>query len=400
MWTEAARTSLGLAADLVHLRPRTDPDFGAATWLTGVRPGALLAAAEIRPVGLSGRCNPAEAWRIDYATSDRKSRILSATGAVFRSRTPWRGKGPQPTIAFAPSTQGVAPHCDPSYSCTVGARVRRNPLDAIAAYEQPAINLLVAHGANVVLTDYPRDPEDNVQLYCDHVSAARALADAVRAAEALGVGAENLGLWGFSQGGGAVGAWLEQPEYAPELQPLAAMVGAPPADLTAMLDHVDGAMASIVILYAVAGMMASDPAIAEEITPHLSPEGLEAVLFDARVCAAGAVVVRPWAKTRRWTTSGTSMAQLLDDLPKTSEFLVANTLGARRPLRIPTRLWASRYDDLVPHATVEKLALSWGRELETRRLPRVLGRTGTNHFGPYFQHLGRDVEWLLRQLGR
>ncbi|WP_284523321.1 lipase family protein [Corynebacterium aquatimens] len=71
---------------------------------------------------------------------------------------------------------------------------------------------------------------------------------------------------------------MEQPEYAPELQPLAAVVGAPPADLTAMLDHVDGAMASIVILYAVAGMMASDTAIAEEIAPHLSPEGLEAVL--------------------------------------------------------------------------------------------------------------------------
>ncbi|WP_284523337.1 hypothetical protein [Corynebacterium aquatimens] len=174
----------------------------------GVRPGTLLAAAEIRPVGLSGRANPAESWRIDYATSDRKSRILTATGAVFRSRTPWRGKGPQPTIAFAPSTQGVARHCDPSYSCTVGAQVRRNPLDAIAAYEQPAINLLVAHGANVVLTDYPRDPEDNVQLYCDHVSSARALADAVRAAASLGVGAENLGLWGFPRAAGpSVPGW-------------------------------------------------------------------------------------------------------------------------------------------------------------------------------------------------
>lgn len=206
------------------------------------------------------------------------------SGAVFRSRTPWKGRGQRPTVAFAPSTQGVAPQCDPSYSCTVGVAFRKRPFDVIAAYEQPAINLLVAAGANVVLTDYPRDPEDNVQLYCDHVSAARALADAVRAAEQLGVRSAVVGLWGFSQGGGAVGGWLENPEYAPEIQSAAAVVGAPPADLLATLHHADRAIASVVILYAVAGMMAASPAVAAELAPVLSPQGLEIVLFDSGVC--------------------------------------------------------------------------------------------------------------------
>ncbi|OFT75708.1 MULTISPECIES: lipase family protein [Corynebacterium] len=399
MFTPIARTALGLAGSVFVLRPRTDPEFAAATWLAGARPGQLLAAETISPIGLGGRMNPAKAWRISYATSDRDSRVLSATGAVFRSLSPWRGEGEAPTVAFAPSTQGVAPRCDPSYTCTVGFSTRRSPLDAIAAYEQPAINLLLACGANVVVTDYPRDPEDNVQLYCDHVSSARALADALRASSELGIDTTNLGLWGFSQGGGAVGAWLEQPEYTPELQPLAAVVGAPPADLIAMLDHVDGAMSSVVILYAVAALMAADERIAGEITPYLSGEGVRAVMLGAQVCAAGAVLHRPWAQTSTWTTTGQTMAELLADLPLTSAHLEASRLGSRRPPRIPIRLWASLFDDLVPHPTVTTLGSAWGVDVHTRRLPRILGRTGMNHFGPYFAWLSRDVRWLLAQLG-
>lgn len=395
-----ARSLVSLAFDLIRPVQRTGTEFGAASWLTGVTPGTMLKATPIAPVGLSRRLNRADAWRIEYATSDAKGRVFTATGAVFRSRTPWPGKGERPTVAFAPSTQGVARRCDPSLSCTVGVGPRFFPLDVIAAYEQPAINLFVAAGADVVLTDYPRDPSDDVQLYCDHVSSARALADAVRAAQEVGVGQRNLGLWGFSQGGGAVGAWLEEPEYTPQLQPLAAVVGAPPADLVHMLDHVDGALASVVILYAVAGLMARDDAVAEEVAPHLSPEGAAAVLAGARTCALGAVVHRPWAHTRTWTRGGISMAQLLDELPLTSALLDENTLGRRRPLKIPLRLWSSRHDDLVPYSGVQALAEAWGVPLETRRMTRLTGRTGMNHFGPYFMHLASDAEWLLRRLGR
>lgn len=394
------RSAAAVAFDLVRPVQRTGPEFGAATWLTGATPGTLLKATPIVPVGLTRVLNPATAWRIEYTTTDSKGRVLTCTGAVFRSRTPWSGAGPRPTVAFAPSTQGVARRCDPSYSCTVGIGPRIRPFDLVAAYEQPAINLFVAAGADVVLTDYPRDPADDVQLYCDHVAAARSLADAVLAAGQLGVGQSNLGLWGFSQGGGAVAAWLEEPEYAPQLQPLAAVVGAPPVDLVAMLDHVDGALASVVILYALAGLMARDDAVSEELMPHLSPAGAAAVVDGARVCALGAVLHRPWAHTDTWTRTGIPMAKLLDDLPLTGTLLDEGMLGRRRPLKIPIALWSTREDDLVPHSGVAQLGRAWGIEVETRRLPRLLGRTGFNHFGPYFAYLASDVEWLLRHLGR
>lgn len=395
----AIRATVGLLIDAMHDPRRTEPEHTGATWITGCAPGTLLQAREIKAVGLTSRVNPAQSWNIDFVTSDSAGRTLTATGAVFRSRTPWEGPGPRPTIAFAPSTQGVAARCDPSYSCTVGVAPRIGPADLIAAYEQPAIALFLARGANVVLTDYPRDPEDNVQLYCDHVAGAQSLIDATRAAAHLSLDADVLGLWGFSQGGGAVGAWLERPEYAPELQPLAAVCGAPPAGMIPMLDHVDGALPSVVILYAVAGLMAHHPDIAEEILPHLSPTGAAAILDNSRVCAISAALRRPWANTNAWTAGDISMAELLDALPRTAEILERQALGQRRPLRIPVRLWASHNDDIIPYSMVSDLSKQWDVPLLTRRLPRLPGRSGINHYGPYFQHLAGDVEWLLRRLG-
>lgn len=394
------RTIAALALDFTRPGCRNEVEFGTATWLTGVSPGTMLHATPIQPIGLDTRLNPADAWRVEFATSDGRGRILAATGAVIRSRTPWEGNGPRPTVAFAPSTQGVARRCDPSVSCTLGVVPFIRPLDVVLPYEQPAINLLVASGADVVLTDYPRDPGDDVQLYCDHVAAARSLADAVRASAELGVGQTNLGLWGFSQGGGAVAAWLEQPEYSPELQPLAAVVGAPPADQVHMIDHVDGSLAGVVLLYAIAGLMARDDDAALEIAPHLSPAGAAALIDSARVCAPAAVARRPWAHTRDWTRDGQTMAQLLTQLPRTRQLLDEAALGQRAPLRIPITLWSSRDDDIVPYTGVRALAEAWGVPLATRRFPHVLGRTGLNHFGPYYAHLARDTEWLLSHLGR
>ncbi|WP_342319725.1 lipase family protein [Corynebacterium mayonis] len=399
MFRLLARASLPFLVDALRVAPRTDPDFGAASWLTGVKPGTLLSAHVVDPVGLRTRLNPVIAHRIEYATTDSRSRSLTATGAVIRSLVPWRGPGPRPTVAFAPSTQGVARRCDPSYSCTVGFAVRFRPWDAIAAYEQPAVSLLAAAGANVVLTDYPRDPEDGVQLYSDHVSAARSLIDATRAAGCLGVGTQALGLWGYSQGGGAIGAWLENPGYAPELQPLAAVVGAPPADLKAVLGHVEGGLLAVVALYAVAGLVAWDEGIAEEIYSALSPAGARAVLDAGRVCAIGAVCNRPWANTQRWTASGVSMSELLETLPQTSARLDEMALGRGPALKIPTRLWAAINDDVIPYGSVAALARTWDVELDTRRLPRIAGRTGANHILPYFQHAPADVQWLLANLG-
>ena len=48
------------------------------------------------------------ATRMEYVTTDARGHTITATGAYLHSHRPWRG-GTRPVVAFAPSTQGVAP---------------------------------------------------------------------------------------------------------------------------------------------------------------------------------------------------------------------------------------------------------------------------------------------------
>ncbi len=384
----------------------TEPGFADATWVIGREPGTLLHHRLMRLLGTTGALNPATAHHIEYVTTDGHDRTITATGALFRSHRPHRHPGPRPLIAFAPSTQGVAPHCDPSYTCTVGLNVfRTRPRDVIAAYELPAINLFLAAGCDVVITDYPRDPDLGLQLYCDHPSGARALIDAVRAAHQLGVPTNApLGFWGFSQGAGTVARALEDADYAPQVTPRAAVVGSPPAQLDLVLRHVDGSLATGVVAYATAGLMVTSPEIREEILSVFTPEGLDRLIANITTCTGGSVLASAWHTTAHWTRTGHPLGELLDDLPAVAAEFTHRRLGQGTP-RIPVLLWGSRHDDIVPFEPIRQLRDDWlsrGARIIWREntLPRLPGRTGLNHFAPYFQSIPRDAGWLLDQVRR
>lgn len=392
-------TAHGLTARALKLSPQPqrtteDPSFTTPTYLAGTAPGTLLNHHKIDAVGARG-----SSTRYEYVTTDSRDRLLTATGAVFRPRLP-RG----PVIALAPSTQGVATHCDPSYSCAVGVNAFRNPVDVIAAYEQPAVNWLLTAGATVIISDYPRDPALGVQMYCDHPSSARALYDAIRAARDLGVDDRPLGLWGYSQGGGAVGAMLEEPDYAPDVHPRAAFVGAPPADLIDVLHHVDGTLATSVIAYTTAGLMVTSEEIQAEIFTELTDAGLRELLDNIQRCVGGSLLISAWRSTSQWTRRGVTFGDLCEDLPATGEELEKRRLGGKAP-QIPVRLRAARHDDVVPYETVRRLRMEWaaaGAEIDWRvsEIPRIPGGLGLNHALPYLRNFTDDAGWLLEHLAR
>lgn len=353
------------------------------TWLLGGHPGTLLATEPVHAVGLRP---PQSAQRFEYVTRDSLNRTITATGTLLRSGRPG------PLIGFAPSTQGVARHCDPSYSCTVGATLV-GTRDMIAAYEQPSLLVLLAGGADIVMIDYPRDPETGVQMYCDHLGGAHALEDAVTVARALGADGP-LGLWGFSQGGGAVGAYLESKAE----QPVAAVVGAPPAELDEVLRHIDGSMITGVIAYTLGGLMALSPAIRDELIGQLTESGLNALVDNLSMCTVGSVKHSGWTRTSAWSKTARPFGELVEELPAVSAEIARRRLGSR-DVKVPVRLWATTTDDVIPFGSVEKLHSRWpSANWHPRRFPRVPGRSGFNHFAPYYRWLRADSRWLLQQL--
>ncbi|GAB3943667.1 lipase family protein [Corynebacterium tapiri] len=354
------------------------------------RPGDLVHTRPVRAVGLRRR---ESATQLEYLTETSRGQLLSATGALFHC-----GQPNAPLIGFAPSTQGVARHCDPSYTSTVGLR-QAGADDLIAAYEQPAINWLLDAGADVVVIDYPRDPKSGIQLYCDHQSGALALRDAITAARTLGCRGV-LGLWGFSQGGATVAAYLEDVDRDGKY-PTAAVVGAPPIRLDDVLDHVDGSLATGVIAYTLAGLMVSSPKIRAEIVGVLTDDGLAELTENLTTCTAGSLLTSGWRRTNRWSTTGQSLGELADLLPATRAEILRRVVGEKPENQpsCPVRLWGSRNDDIVPFNQAAELARKWPTtEFVERTGPRLPGRTGLGHFGPYFYHLAEDASWLLGKL--
>lgn len=70
---------------------------------------------------------------------------------------------------------------------------------------------------------------------------------------------------------------------------------------------------------------------------------------------------------------------------------------------IPVLLWGSTHDDVIPIQQVRDVRDRWadlGADVTWHEsgLPRAPGRTGMNHFGPYFRHLTDHSGWLLDRL--
>lgn len=109
-----------------------------------------------------------------------------------------------------------------------------------------------------------------------------------------------------------------------------------------------------------------------------------------------------YSSSRGWTHQGTPLADILDDLPLVVAEFGKQKLG-RVPPEIPVLLWGSKNDDVIPIDPIRELRDRWadkGTPLtwHESQAPRVPGRTGLNHFGPYFRNLEKYSGWLMDHL--
>lgn len=370
------------------------PNFGGSERVYGMAPGTVTEVGPLRFLGARE-----QAQRFEYVTTDSHGRQLTATGGLIRSAASWP-YGERPVIGFAPSTQGVAQHCDPSHSCAIGLKVFLDkPRDAIMAYELPVMLAFLRQGCDVVFIDYPRDPDAAIQYYVDHIAAGQSLYDALRASRTLGISdTQQIGLWGFSQGAGAVGWCVENPQ----LPARAAVVGAPPSTLIDVMSHVDGSLVVGTLAYSFMGLMAETPELWEILWPLLNEHGRRQVLANIGTCAGGTVLASGWEHTRKWTVDGRSFSEVVSEIPLVRAALERQELG-HCPPAMPVRLWGSRNDDVIPVEQVQRLRDRWSAlggavSYTESRLVRLPGRTSLNHFLPYYLSVPQQMEWLLERL--
>ncbi|WP_155059282.1 lipase family protein [Streptomyces blattellae] len=354
--------------------------------------------------GLTGPL-PGRATRLMYKSTDSGGEPVAVTGAYIEPSAAWKGPGPRPLVAVAPGTMGQGDQC--SASMGLEHPLRLNGQTVSVGYENLAIYRLLARGVAVVVTDYVGlGATDRLHTYVNRVDEAHAVLDAVRAARALTgasvTAASKVGLYGYSQGGGASAAAAElQPSYAPELTLAGTYAGAPPADLSVVTEAIDGSDLAGALGWSLNGFLQSDPELRPIADAYLNDKGQAALKDLSTMCVGDALFGYAFTSSTKWTKDGRSITDIIRSEPKVQAFLDEQRIGTLKPTS-PVRLATGTADNLVPHGQARDLAATWcAKGVDVTYKAVVLPSLGDaliNHFTPLLTDQGSAISWLTDRL--
>lgn len=355
--------------------------------------------------GLDGPL-PGTATRIMYKSTDSNGQPVAVTGAYIEPSADWKGDGPRPLVALAPGTMGQGDQC----AASIGLQhpITFNGQTVSVGYEDLAIYRLLASGVSVVVTDYVGlGATDRLHTYVNRLDGGHALLDAVRAARRLTgasvTAASPVGLYGYSQGGGASASAAElQPGYAPDVTLAGTYSGAPPANLYDVIKGIDGSALAGALGWSLNGFLQADPALQSIADDHLNVSGKAALDDLSTMCVGDAILKYAFKKSTSWTKDGESVSDLVENSPELQRTLDNQRIGNLKPTS-PVRLATGVQDDIVPHAQARQLAVDWCRKgaditYDAVILPNLGDKLLTNHMAPLLTDQGDAIDWITDRL--
>ncbi|WP_328475354.1 lipase family protein [Actinoplanes sp. NBC_00393] len=399
---QAAVTSRGVTIPAFYTPPATLPGADGALIRTEPLPLALSLP------GITGTL-PGRATRIMYKSTDSTGNPVAVTGAYLEPAAAWRGAGPRPLVVLAPGTMGQGDQCSTSLALQRGLvlGVDQGQTTVSIGYEVLAMYRLLARGVAVVQTDYPGlGATDRLHTYVNRVDSGHAVLDAARAAKALPgtslTARSAVGLYGYSQGGGAVASAAElQSSYAPDVRLKATYAGAPPADLHEVTAAIDGSELLGALGWSVNGFAQSEPGLQPLLDEYVSDAGRAALKDLSTMCVGDAIFGYAGKRSSGWTKNGQTVSQIIEAEPRLRAYIDRQLLGTRKPAGV-VRVATGVNDNLVPHAQARTMAADWCRRGgDVVYAPVSLPRTGSpliNHFGPLLTDQGTAVDWLTLRL--
>ena len=370
-----------------------------------VRSRPTTLAVSLQLPGMSGPL-PGRATLLMYKSTDSSGQPVAVTGTYIEPTAAWAAGGARPLVSLAEGTQGQGDQCSPSYGLTHPLTV--TPSTVQVSYEIPFIYQLLSKGIAVVVTDYVGlGTTDRLHTYVNRVDQGRAVLDAARAAKQLAgtslTAASKVATYGYSQGGGASASAAElQRSYAPDVALVGSYAGAPPADLSVVLKGIDGTALVGAIGWAVNGFAQAYPQLRPILDANVSVKG-RAVLTDLQqACTPDAIFRYGFHSTSEWTTSGTSLSQVIAANPTAQAVVDAQRIGTTAPA-VPVRMSSGTLDDFVAHSQVKQLAANWCSRganvtyVPIRQYLPTFG-TGANHLGPAVTDSAAAQAWIVDRL--
>ncbi|MEU3948433.1 lipase family protein [Streptomyces sp. NPDC029526] len=356
--------------------------------------------------GLDGRTLPGTATRLMYTSTDSNGRRVAVTGAYIEPSARWKGEGPRPLVVVGSGTMGQGDQCAPSLALERPLTLTGETVSV--GYDNLAVYRLLATGAAVVVTDYSGlGTTDRLHTYVNRLDQGHAMLDAARAARSVPgasvTAASRVGLYGYSQGGGASASAAElHGTYAPELPLVGTYSGAPPADLTSVMKGIDGSALAAALGWSINGFAQAEPDLKRVVDEHINSAGRAALDDIATTCVGDAILGHGFTKSTKWTRSGASLAQVIADEPRAQAVLDKQRIGTLKPTG-PVRVVTGVQDDIVPHAQARQLAADWCRKggdvtYKAVALPNLGDKLLTNHLAPLLTDQSDAVSWLTDRL--
>jgi hypothetical protein len=333
--------------------PASDPFYVPPAGFEQTTPGTVLRQRSVTVTGL-GIPIPVRSTQFLVRSSDAHDRPVAVASTLMVPLTPYPGT--RPLLSYQQAIDSLGDQCNPSYTLRTGT------MQEMALLAQGLMR-----GWAVVTTDFqgPRN------AYGAGRMAGHAVLDGIRAARGA-LGNVPVGMWGYS-GGGQATAWAAElaPSYAPELPIVGAAEGGVPADLTKVIDKVDGTVFSGVVLAAVFATAREYP----ELNSLLNDNGKATAERIADMCQAELAITLAGRHLNEFTVSQDPLAE-----PVAQTVLADNALGNRAPTT-PVFLFHAYFDQLIP--------VEVGRQLKA---DYCAGGTKVSYYEDYVtEHIGLDI---------
>lgn len=265
----AIARSVARRATGTPLPPGRDPFFRAPAGFATQTPGTILRTRPVELALLGVIPQQVTAWQLLYRSSDLHGRpevavttVLLPTGATPDAE--------RPLLAFQSAQDAVTDRCAPSYALRRGAR---SP-GSVTQLEWLLVANALRRGWAVTIADH-EGPHGGFGVARE--PGYRAL-DGIRAAlrfAPLGLTPDSkVAVWGYS-GGGMASSWTVEmaPEYAPELNIVGAVLGAPVGDPRHVFLRLNGGVYAGFPAIVIAALHRVYPAMADVVRKDFTPEG-------------------------------------------------------------------------------------------------------------------------------
>lgn len=333
-------------------------------------PGTLIWSAPFKAIP------GAQAWKVLYHSQSISGRDIAVSGVVVAPTDP-PPPGGRPVISWAHGTHGIADQCAPSRTADMVSRL-------------PSIGKLISQGYVVVATDYEGLGTPGTHPYLVGASEARGVLDIARAAKQIrdADASNKTFVWGQSQGGqAALFAGEIAPTYAPELDLLGIISGAPVTDATAMFPA--AATIPSTLGFAVMGMIGLQAAYPDaKVSEVLTPAALQKAKIVDQKCY-GAVL----------SAFNLPVAQVIAhnpaDVPPFPEIFVEDSPGRIRTAA-PMLVYQGLSDDVVYKIFTDQYvrkACALGDTVEYKTF------SGKDHYSENDAAEKDVLEWMQARLG-